>query len=478
MKFPEFLTRKEDANPTPVNKKGEGFRFGQLPRRENVFRLVQSRRARIAMLVGAATLAIFVAATRVNGENAFLLLAVLGVGALVVYDIASRRFWEKTIAEQMQALGRNHDRLVREVARNRTDVAIIKEGLFDAAVAVRDMGKNFSPSHSVEARMIETIITQLSNLGQKPRSTLPSSTDKSLPVIVEPDPVDDILQLEVSPPPRVPRMISALEAELSPNFDKFSDTVILELVRHAVHHDHLDVFVQPIVSLPQRKLRMYEVYARLRAHAGSYIPAARYLELALKESLVPAIDNLLLLRCLQILRDRRDEDAAMPYILNISSTTLHDTGFMNDLVTFLAQYRRLASRLIFEMPLQEVEDAGKTLIEVLDGLSKLGCRFSVDQIRKRRIDINMLRGRHIRFIKLDAGWLLREAAQEGGQARVMKLKKQLDRAGLDLIVEKIEKEPELRELLDYGIDYGQGFYFGKPDLHAVYRSKERREAVA
>lgn len=478
MKFPEFLTRKEEIEPTPANKKGEGFRFGHFPKRENVFRLVQSRRARVAALMGAATLAIFIAATRINGENAFLLLAVLGVGALVVYDIVSRRGWERAIAEQMQALGRNHDRLVREVARSRTDIAIIKEGLFDTAVAVRDMGKNYSPSSSVEARMIEAIITQLSSLGQKSRASIPEGSNPALPVIVEPDPIDEILQLEVSPPPRAPRMISALEAELSPNFDKFSDTVILELVRHAVRHDHLDVFVQPIVSLPQRKLRMYEVYARLRAHAGSYIPAGRYLELALKESLVPAIDNLLLLRCLQILRDRRDEDTAMPYILNISSTTLHDTGFMNDLVSFLAQYRRLASRLIFEMPLQEVEDAGKILIEVLDGLSKLGCRFSVDQIRKRRIDINMLRGRHIRFIKLDASWLLREATQEGGQARVMKLKKQLDRAGLDLIVEKIEKEPELRNLLDFGIDYGQGFYFGKPDLHAVYRSKERREAVA
>jgi cyclic-di-GMP phosphodiesterase TipF (flagellum assembly factor) len=478
MKFPEFLMRKDDEEPTPVNKKGEGFRFFQLPRRDNVFRLIQSRRARVAMLVSAATLAIFVAATNINGENAFLLLAVLGVGALVVYDIISRRGWERTVAEQLQTLGRNHDRLVRETARNRNDVAIMKEGLFDAASAVRDMGKNYAPSHSVEAKMLETIITQLSHLGQKPRAPLPEGSGTTLPVMIEPDPIDEIMQLEVSPPPRVPQIPSALEAELSPNFDKFSDTVVLELVRHAVRHDHLDVFVQPIVSLPQRKLRMYEVYARLRAHAGSYIPAARYLEMAQREQLVPAIDNLLLLRCLQILRDRRDDDVAMPYILNISSLTLHDTGFMNDLVGFLAQYRSLASRLIFEMPLSEIEVAGKTLIEVLDGLSQLGCRFSVDQVRKRRIDISQLRGRHIRFIKLDAGWLLREAAQEGGQARLHKMKKQLDRAGLDLIVEKIEKEPELRNLLEYGIDYGQGYYFGKPDLHAVYRSKERRDAVA
>jgi cyclic-di-GMP phosphodiesterase TipF (flagellum assembly factor) len=470
------LKRKKPKDESlAANKKGEGFRFHR-PRPEDVFRLVKSRRGRLAILTAVGTGLIFMAVTRVNQENAFLLLAITGVAILVVYDIASRRFWEKTVTEQMQTLGRNHDRLVREVARNRTDVAVIKEGLSDTAIAVQDMGRNHGPSRSIEGRMIETIITQLAAMGQKPRSRI-AGNDAHAPAAPEPDPMDGILQLEVSPPPRLPRVPSSLEAELSPNFDKFSDTIILELIRHAVRHDHLDVFVQPIVSLPQRKLRMYEVFARLRASAGAYIPAARYLELARKEELVPAIDSLLLLHCLQILRDRRDDGEARAYVLNITSGTLHDTGFMNDLVTFLARYRRLASRLIFELPLQDVENADKILIELLDGLSQLGCRFSVDQVRKRRIDIHLLRGRNIRFLKLDAKWLLREAAQEGGQARVMKLKKQMDRSGLDLVVEKIEKESELRELLEYGIDYGQGYFFGKPDLHAVYRSRERRDAA-
>lgn len=472
--FPEFLKRKIDDEPV-ANKRGEGFRFLKLPDREDVFRLARSRRGRIALLTGVATLAVFIAATRVNGENAYLLFAVLGVGALVVYDIASRRLWEKTVTEQLQTLSRNHDRLVREVARNRTDVAVMKEGLSDTATAVQTMGKSYSQSHSVEAKMIETIITRLGALGQTPRSRIPEAEHQA--AAIEVDPLDTILQLEMAPPARLPHMPSTLEAAISPNFDKFSDTVIMELIRHAVRNDHLDVFVQPVVSLPQRKLRMYEVFARLRASAGTYIPASRYLELAHKEELVSAIDNLLLLRCLQILRDRRDDASDMPYVLNISSSTLHDTGFMNDLVTFLAQYRKLSPRLIFEMPLQDIESASKTLIELLDGLSQLGCRFSADQVRKRRIDINMLKSRHIRFLKLDAGWLLREAQQDGGVARVQKLKNQMDRSGLDLIVEKIEREGELRELLEYGIDYGQGYLFGKPDLHSVYKSRERAEVA-
>src|SRR5690606_19122433 len=129
-----------------------------------------SKRGRIALLAGAATLALFSVIVQRSGENPFMVLALLSVGALVVYDIISRRIWEKTVTAELQTLSRNHDRLVREVARNRTDVAIMKEGLSDTATAVQTMGKNYGPSNTIEARMIETIITQLGAMGQRPRS--------------------------------------------------------------------------------------------------------------------------------------------------------------------------------------------------------------------------------------------------------------------------------------------------------------------
>ena len=48
--------------------------------------------------------------------------------------------------------------------------------------------------------------------------------------------------------------------------------------------------------------------------------------------------------------------------------------------------------------------------------------------------------------------------------RIQALKRRLDGAGIDLIVEKIETEQMLVELLDYNIDFGQGYLFGEPRL--------------
>lgn len=419
------------------------------------------RRALAAGAIALAGLALFfLVALGRNSSGDFMALtgALLALCGLAAYDIFSRREWEKKTARRLQEMTAYHDRLVRETARNRTDIAIIKEGLAKLAMDAESEGRRLPASFAPEARLIQLVVERLGALGVHPRAEAGGGR------------ATEIMQLEMTPPPVRPESSGALDDELSPDFGKFSDTVMTDLIRHAVRNDQIDVFMQPVVTLPQRRVRMMEVFARIRAGAGLYLPAQRYMPVARQESLVPAIDNLLLLRCLGLLGDPKSVEKGMVYILNISAATLHDKGFMGDLVAFLSRNRDMAARLVFEIPQRELaEAADSTLGRVLDGLARLGCRFSMDRVRNRTIDIALLKSRHIRFIKLDAAWLLSEAQSKAGFTRVSHLKKQLDAAGIDLIVEKIENEPTLRELLDFNVAFGQGYLFGKPDHMIAYK---------
>lgn len=465
-KLPRFFNRAKDTR-TP-NRKGSGFRFSHTGNNETTpgggGRLLLCWAGLAAAVIG------LVALTAFGFRLDFILIAlsVTALAGLLVYDMISRRSWEHTISTQLRDLIRNHDRLVREVARNRSDISILKEGLAETAATLAEQGRRLPASGiSTEARMLETITEQLATLGQMPRASLQTGHD------------DTILELEMAPPPPREPPASALENELLPDISRWSDNRIMSLVRDAIRQDRIDVFVQPVVSLPQRKPRMLETYARIRAGGGLCLPAARYLALAEREDLVPAIDNMLLLHCLEMLRAYRARHAGktiqvhMPYILNISAGTLRDSGFMNDLVSFLAQNRDMASGLVFELAQADFEKLDDDTLPVLDGLSRLGCRFSMDQVRKRRFDIAALKEKHIRYIKINAAWLIREASQRGGVSRINRLKKQLDAAGIDLIVNHIENEGDLRELLDFSIDYGQGYLLGKPDLYSLWRHNEK-----
>src|SRR5690606_8962278 len=120
-------------------------------------------------------------------------------------------------------------------------------------------------------------------------------------------------------------------------------------VHAAVRQDRIDMFMQPIVNLPQRKLRFYEMFSRIRIKPGVHLPAEQYIEVAMRQDLVPVIDNLLLLRGLQMIRDTEEENFNRAFFCNITTLTLGDPKFMGDLVEFIAQNRTLAPRLVFEL---------------------------------------------------------------------------------------------------------------------------------
>ena len=124
----------------------------------------------------------------------------------------------------------------------------------------------------------------------------------------------------------------------------------------------------------------------------------------------------------------------------------------------------LASSLIFEFTQADLATHDRSTERNLAQLSDLGFRFSVDGVTSLDIDVESLIQRRISFLKIDAATALETLQDADASLELHRMKRALDRAGINLIVEKIEEEEQLIELLDYGIDFGQGYLFGTPRL--------------
>lgn len=387
----------------------------------------------IVLLLGGATFLIFLGSV-VPTRIAFLVAALLLGAGLLISDVLSRRRWETDMIQQMQRMTGDHDRLVRDVARSRQEVATLRKSLAEAGAAAKNQN-NTNPGQGIEQRMIRAIAEQLSRLDDAPEAEAGQDDE------------GDLLPEHISP-------------------DRLTAAQTVDLVHAAVRSDKVDLFIQPIVNLPQRKVRFFEMLARIRLREGVHLPAEKYIAVAMEQDLLPAIDNLLLLRALQHIRDvdstAEDRSANRAFFCNITSLTLNDPKFMGDLVEFIAQNRSLAPLLVFELGQRDLATMGADTLPILEGLSQLGCRFSMDQVRSFSFDLAHLEARRIRFIKLPARLLVEEMQQIGGTNRIKRLKMELDRQGVDLIVERIENERQMRELLDLDVDYGQGYLFGRP----------------
>ena len=239
-----------------------------------------------------------------------------------------------------------------------------------------------------------------------------------------------------------------------------SDAEILDITRDALADNRIDLYLQPVVRLPQRKVRYYEAFSRIRNEDGDMILPEQYISLAAQSGLISTIDNLLLLRCVQLVRAKRGP-GDLGFFCNISSDSLNDEDFFPQFIEFLQHNRRkLSEKLVFEF---RESDLGDVRAEShFADLAELGFSLSLDRVTKLDADFEDLAQRNFRFIKIGAEILLSEIEHDGMTIRAAYLARELKSVGIEVVAEKVEEEKTLIDLLEYELGYAQGYLFGEP----------------
>ena len=104
----------------------------------------------------------------------------------------------------------------------------------------------------------------------------------------------------------------------------------------------MDIYLQPVVTLPQRKMRFYEALTRMRTASGEQVMAEDFVPHAEAAGLMPKVDNLLLFRSVQVLRRLLMKDREIGVFCNVSGSTLRDPEFFSQFSDFMDANRALA----------------------------------------------------------------------------------------------------------------------------------------
>lgn len=376
-----------------------------------------------------------------------------------------------------------------------------RRGLWEMAAGFKMM--NLKDNQAATSKRVDSQGEDIKALKEQMREVMEAQTKMQAAVNVmkdgdmrapPPPPVHSKMRQIISPYLREKKVVSADEAamplthkvkqetsvqEPDPNYnaqdyDFISDVVVKELVRNAITQERVDVFVQPVMKLPQRQTRFYEMFARIRAKPGLYLPAARYMKIAEQDNANGRIDEMLLMHSLKTIKNSAHITKAAPFFLNITGETLRNGAFMKRLLAFLQNNRHLAPRLVFEMAQRDFLALNDTTKKVIQGLGTLGCAFSIDHVERQHFDIEALASLKVRFVKMNAQRLI----EVDNFKTVLRNKRALEAQGIDVIIERIESEEHLRALLDFDVHYGQGYLFGKPDLQGAYTRGKPRPKIS
>ncbi len=388
-------------------------------------------------------------------ESAIIALAALAT--LTIYNTVSSRVRDRSdVGDQIADLSRGTADLARQVGELGRKIAAFENdaGNLERRVktAIAPLSSEMGELGTLVKNLAESVAAQETRITARPSSSLFTAPQPAGAAAVLPDEIRERAEPKAETP--------ANDQGSGPFKGKSSEEIVV-IIREAVDANRIDLYLQPILTLPQRKVRYYESMTRLRTPDGTLLLPAEFLKNAETAGLMPKIDNLMLFRCVQVLRRLLVKNREIGLFCNIAASTLTDPEFFPQFSQFMEANRALAPALMLELPQEAWRAMGPIEQENLSALAEQGFRFSMDQVTDLRMEPRDLSERGIRFVKIQAALLLNKAAAPT-DIHAGDLSDLLGRFGISLVAERIETEAVVVDLLDYDVRFGQGFLFSPP----------------
>lgn len=233
------------------------------------------------------------------------------------------------------------------------------------------------------------------------------------------------------------------------------------VVEAAVTAGRCDLYLQPIVGLPTRKVRGYHATLRLRSVEGTVITPDEWREPAERAGLSAALDGLAVERAALVAKRLAATKRDVTVVCGLSGASLSAAPFVSRFVGLLSANRALASSLMFAIAQADWRAFSAIEIETTRAAAELGFRFSLDHLDDLMIEPRDLSDRGVRQVRVDAGLLL-DTERAGTSVHPADLSGLFARHAIDLVADGLDSESKVVEVLDYDIRFGQGALFSQP----------------
>ncbi|SDD82351.1 EAL domain-containing protein [Kordiimonas lacus] len=243
---------------------------------------------------------------------------------------------------------------------------------------------------------------------------------------------------------------------------------LLSVIRSSLAENRVDLYLQPIVTLPSRRSVHYECFSRVRDEEGRIILPRQYMRVAENKGLIGTIDNLLLFRLIQLVRRLGKRRPKVRFFINMSRHSMEDEEFFPQFIDFMSANSEFRDRLVFEISQEDYYLLPGEVKERLLALGRKGFGFSMDLVKDFNKDFTYLGENKFQFIKSDLKDLMIAHPEEGD---VEAIKSFLRRNGMQLVASRVESEDDVLMALESKVEYAQGYLFGEPTSAANLSSE-------
>jgi diguanylate cyclase (GGDEF)-like protein len=249
--------------------------------------------------------------------------------------------------------------------------------------------------------------------------------------------------------------------ELSAHLD------VIDCMKRALKDGSFEMHFQPIVHLGSGRTNHYEALIRMYDAGRKLVAPALFIAPAEQFGLIGGVDRWAVHNCIQTMARESLQDKTAHVSINISGKSIDDPVFLDDLRKLLTHNGTDPSRIVFEITETAVFRNLAQVQRFIEEIKRLGCQFALDDFGVGFSSFHYIKQLDVDFIKIDGSFIKHLAENPDDQAFVramVEISRVLD---IKVVAEWVENEAILGMLKNLGVDYGQGYYFGKPEPLAI-----------
>ncbi|RUM91672.1 MAG: hypothetical protein DSZ26_00235 [Thermovibrio sp.] len=248
---------------------------------------------------------------------------------------------------------------------------------------------------------------------------------------------------------------------------------LVKEIKDAIDSNRVIPYYQPIVNNSTEKVEKLEALARLLKNDGSVMNPGEFLEISKFIGIYPEITKQIFEK---VIRDLGEIPFEVSINLSYEDLTAETT--FNSIVNFLRNLKskkglqvEFTNRLVFEIVETEDIENYKYLQRFVKLVKPLGCKLAIDDFGAGYSNLKRIIDFKVDYLKID-GSIIKSVKTDKSSISLIKSIVSFSKAlGIKTIAEFVSDEEIFKIVKDLGVDYSQGYYFGRPEPKEEILSK-------
>lgn len=234
-----------------------------------------------------------------------------------------------------------------------------------------------------------------------------------------------------------------------------------DFLRNALHEDRIEAFLQPVVELKSGKAVAYEVLVRIR-EGDTFISAGEFVEVAEELGMAKELDREVFRKGLRHYAVLARTNPQAKLFFNLFPRSFHDIEWVRGIPEMVRKAGVPCENIVLEITEREALPNLTQMRAVIEELRASRIALALDDFGSGFSSFLYLKYLEIDYVKIEGSFVRQIVADGRDRVMVEHINSMAHEFGLKTVAEFVEDEMTAQMLARMGVDYAQGYYFGRP----------------